>query len=139
MSFSALNPAPSRPAGLSLALMLVTAAAGLAVRFASLGLPHFLVRYGGSTLWALMIYWIVSALLPQSIPAAAVLAGSLATAVEFVKLLRSPALDAFRLTLPGVLLLGRFFSVWDIVAYCLAICAGAFADRSLRAAARSRV
>ncbi len=98
---------------------------GLAVRFSPLGLPPFVVKYG-STLWALMVYWIVSALLPLwRLYAVALLAGVIATAVEFVELYHSPALDAFRFTLPGILLLGRFFSVWDIVAYWLAISVGA--------------
>jgi hypothetical protein len=113
--------------------MLATVAAGLAVRFARVGLPPFVVKYGGSTLWALMVYWIVSTLLPSwRLPAVALLTGVLATAVEFVKLYHSPGLDAFRLTLPGVLLLGRVFSGWDIAAYWLAIVAGAFADQRIR-------
>jgi len=124
---------PSRPFLLSLALMLATTAAGLAVRFAPLGLPLFVVKYGGSMLWALMVYWIVSALLPSwRFLAVALVAGTLATAVEFFKLYHSPTLDAFRLTLPGVLLLGRFFSVWDIGAYWLAIVIGAFVDQRIR-------
>lgn len=124
---------PPRLVVLSLALMLGTVVAGLVVRFAPLGLPPFVVKYGGSTLWALMVYWIVSALLPSwRLFAIALLAGVIATAVEFVKLYHSPALDAFRLTLPGILLLGRFFSVWDIVAYWIAIAVGAFLDRGIR-------
>jgi len=118
---------------LSLTLLIVTTAAGLVVRFAPMGLPSVVVKYGGSALWALMIYWIVSTLLPSwRLPAVALVTGVLATAVEFFKLYHSPALDAFRLTLPGILLLGRFFSVWDIVAYWFAIIVGAFIDKSIR-------
>ena len=51
---------------------------------------------------------------------------------EFFKLFHAPALDAFRLTLPGILLLGRIFSVWDIVAYWLAICIAALGDLAMR-------
>lgn len=124
---------PPRSIVLSLALMLVTVVCGLVVRFAPLGLPPFVVKYGGSTLWALMVYWIVSALLPSwRLFVIALLAGVIATAVEFVKLYHSPGLDTFRLTLPGILLLGRFFSVWDIVAYWFAISVGAFVDSSIR-------
>lgn len=114
-------------------MMSVSVAAGLAIRFAHLGLPPFVVKYGGSTLWALMIYWILSTLLPswRLIPIA-VLSGTLATAVEFAKLYHQPALDAFRLTLPGILLLGRIFSVWDIVAYWLAIAVVTAVDKRLR-------
>jgi Protein of unknown function (DUF2809) len=118
---------------ISLALMAATVAAGLTFRFAHLGLPQFAVKYGGSTMWALMIYWIVSTVLPWwRISAVVLLAGLLATGVEFAKLYHSPVLDAFRVTLPGTLLLGRFFSVWDIVAYWIAISAGAIMDRRLR-------
>ena len=67
---------------------------------------------------------------------AALIAGAIATAVEFFKMYHSPAMDAFRLTLPGVLLLGRFFSVWDIVAYWIAISAGAFLDKRMSSTAR---
>ena len=123
----------ARPVGLSLALVLATVMGGLAVRFAPLGLPSVLVKYGGSSLWALMVYWLVSTLLPSwRLPAVAVLTGVLATLVELVKLYHSPGLDAFRLTLPGVLLLGRFFSVWDIAVYWIAIVFGSLVDRAIR-------
>jgi hypothetical protein len=96
-------------------------------------MPPFVVKYGGSALWALMMYWVVSTLLRGlRIPLAAVVSATIAAAVEFLKLYHSPALDAFRLTRPGTLLLGRFFSVWDIAAYWLAICVGALIDRRLR-------
>jgi len=52
--------------------------------------------------------------------------------VEFLKLYHAPWLDAFRLTLPGILVLGRHFSLWDILAYWIAICLGAYLDRMLR-------
>jgi hypothetical protein len=76
---------------------------------------------------------IVSTIRPtRRIAAIAFFAASIATTVEFAKLSHFPALDAFRSTLPGILLLGRFFSVWDIVAYWLAILLGAMIDRRLR-------
>jgi hypothetical protein len=119
----------ARSIPLSLVLMAITVALGLAIRFAPLGLPPLLVKYGGSMLWALMIYWVISSLIPRwrSVPAA-LLAGTIATAVEFLKLYHAPWLDAFRLTLPGILLLGRIFSVWDLLSYWIAVSAGAFLD-----------
>ena len=127
-----------RPILLSLAIMVVTVAAGLMIRFAPLGLPSFIVKYGGSTMWALMAYWIVSTLLPsRRLLTVVLLTGTLTTAVEFVKLYHSPLLDAFRLTFPGIVLLGRFFSAWDIVAYWLAISVGALVDRGLRPVERA--
>lgn len=122
----------ARPIGISLAVMLITIAAGLAVRFAPLGLPPFIVKYGGSTLWAVMIYWLLSTLLPfRRIIPITLGAGALATGVEFLKLYRSPPLDAFRHTLPGIILLGRYFSVWDILAYWLAIFVAALLDAQI--------
>jgi len=124
---------PVRSLPLSLAIMLLTVAAGLTVRFAPLGLPAFVVKYGGSTLWAVMIYWVVSTILASwRIPPVALLTGVIATAVELLKLCHTPSLDAFRLTLPGIILLGRIFSVWDILAYWLAISAAALADSRIR-------
>ena len=122
----------ARPVVVSLALMIGTVAAGLAIRFARLGLPPFVVKFGGSTLWALTIYWVVSALLPRwRVPRAALLAGGVAAAVEFLKLWPWSPLEAFRGTLPGILLLGRIFSFWDIAAYWLAIGAGACVDAAI--------
>jgi hypothetical protein len=65
----------------------------------------------------------------------AILGSIFATAIELIKLLHSPALDALRLTLPGMLLLGRFFSAWDVIAYWLAIFIGYLIDRRIRSAA----
>jgi hypothetical protein len=61
---------------------------------------------------------VVSSLLPSlHFTVAAVIAGILATAVEFVKLYRTPAINAFRLTFPGIVMPGRLFSFLDIAAY----------------------
>jgi hypothetical protein len=118
-----------RPLSRSFALVLVTVAAGLVVRLVPLGLPGFFVKYAGSMLWALMMYWIVSTLLGSTrLLTVAFISGAIGTAVEFLKLYHSPGLDAFRLTLPGILLLGRYFSVRDILAYWIAIFAGAALD-----------
>jgi hypothetical protein len=112
-----------------LVLALMTVPVGLVVRFVPLGLPWFVVKYGGSTLWAVMIYWVLALLWPKSRPISLLLAaGTIATLVELLRLYHSPGLDAFRLSLPGILLLGRFFSVWDIVAYWMAIVVAALVD-----------
>jgi len=117
----------------SLALFLVTVMAGLAVRMAPLGLPAVVVKYGGSMMWAVMIYWIVSTALARwRLPVVVTIAGAIATAVEFFKLYHSPGMDAFRLTLPGIILLGRIFSVRDIVAYWVAISVAACVDAGIR-------
>jgi hypothetical protein len=117
----------------SLALFLVTVMAGLTVRMAPLGLPAVVVKYGGSMLWAVMIYWVVSAALARwRLPVVAMISGVIATAVEFFKLYHSPGMDAFRLTLPGMILLGRYFSMRDIAAYWVAIGLAAWVDEGIR-------
>src|SRR5258708_30526872 len=107
--------------------------AGLAIRFAHLGLPASIVKYGGSALWAMMIYWIASSILSSSrVEFVALLSGGIATSVEFFKLYHAPVLDAFRHTIAGVLILGRVFSFKDIAVYWIAIAIAAGLDRSLR-------
>ncbi|MBE7211048.1 MAG: DUF2809 domain-containing protein [Gluconacetobacter diazotrophicus] len=122
---------PSRPAVISAALLAATVLLGLAARFAPLGLPPVLVKYGGSFFWAMAIYVAVSAL-PMAPGSAATASAGLAIAIECFKLVRSPGLDRFRQTLPGILLLGRHFAVLDIVVYLLAIAAGWALDLRLR-------
>lgn len=122
-----MNAGYRRPVYLCLAL--ATVAAGLTVRFAPLGLPWFVMKYGGSTLWAVMIYWVLVLAWPRRSPAAlALVAGAIATLVEFSRLYHLAWLDAFRASLAGAVLLGRYFSVRNIVAYWVAIAAGALLD-----------
>lgn len=120
----------SRPA--YVALIILTIVAGLVLRRVPLGLPVLLVKYGGSMLWAAMVYWIFAAIRPTaSTESVAVNAALFAAAVEFFKLYHAPSLDAFRRTLAGALLLGRYFSWWDILAYLAAIALAAAIDRRL--------
>ena len=87
-----------------------------------LGLPPFAFKYGGSALWAIAVYWVVAMARPGWRPAAlAVAAAIVALGVELGKLIYWAPLDRFRETLPGKLLLGRYFTVGAIVAYWLAI------------------
>jgi hypothetical protein len=111
-------------------LLLTTIPIGLAVRFAPLHLPWFLYKYLGSTLWAAALYWFLAALLPKLRPIAlATLAVTIATVVELSRLVPIAPIDAFRLTLPGQILLGRYFSLKNIAAYILAITLTAALDR----------
>jgi hypothetical protein len=117
--------------GWYLALAVVTIPLGMACRMAPLGLPAGVVKYGGSALWAVMVYWLVCVAVPRmSVGRKASIAGVISVGVEFFKLVHAPALDAFRLTLAGKLVLGRFFGWWDIVAYVVAIGVVAWVDRS---------
>lgn len=122
-----------RPFAVSALLITATVTAGLTIRLVPMGLPDTLVKYGGSLLWAIMIYWIVSATRPRwMLTRAAFVSSVIALCVELFKLYHTPFLDAFRLTLLGKLLLGRVFSLWALLAYIVAIILGAFIDLAIR-------
>lgn len=112
----------------------ITIGAGLVLRRVHLGLPVAAVKYGGSALWAMMVYWIVAALRPAWQPAERGVVAALAAAlVEFFKLYHAPSLDGFRSTLAGTLLLGRHFSLSHLAVYCLTITLAAAIDgRAIR-------
>ena len=110
-------------------LAILTLVLGLLWRFVWVGLPPALYKYGGSMLWAAMIYWLAALIAPRARPRKlAVICGAIATAVEFFKLVHTPALDAFRLTFAGKVLIGRVFYWTGILAYWVAIAAAALCD-----------
>jgi hypothetical protein len=93
---------------------------GLALRHFGLGLgiPASIVKYGGSILWGAMVFFLVAIALPRfSRWPIAGISAVIAVSVELLRLVHTPWLDDFRLTLAGALFLGRIFSVWDILAY----------------------
>lgn len=115
-------------AGLCLAVIVC----GLALRLYGfgLGLPGFVVKYGGSVLWGAMVFLLV-AIAASRLPRqhAALIAFAIAVCVELFRLFHAPWLDVFRLTTAGALLLGRIFSGWDILVYGAGILLGVLLDR----------
>jgi hypothetical protein len=106
----------------ALGYLLFATIAGLVWRLAPLHLPFFFYKYGGSMLWAIALYWLIAALLPKARPTTlAIIVAFAAAAIEFSRLYHTPQFDAFRETMTGKLLLGRFFSPKNIAAYWLAI------------------
>jgi Protein of unknown function (DUF2809) len=119
---------------ITLILLLITIPIGLSVRYLPLHLPWFLYKYLGSTLWAVALYWFLATLLPKLRPiAVATLALTIATLLEFSRLIPIAPIDAFRQTLPGQILLGRYFSLKNIAAYIVAIALTASLDRAFLA------
>ena len=115
-------------AGLCLSII----ACGLALRGVGLGLglPSSIVKYGGSILWGTMVFLLVGMVASNlSRRSIVLIAALIAVGVELFRLVHYPWLDAFRLTLPGALLLGRIFSVWNMVAYGAGIGLGLLLDR----------
>lgn len=128
-----------RSRGMMIALCLATIAAGLLLRRfgMGLGLPFGVVKYGGSLLWGTMVYLLLT-IIARRQPASrlAILAALIALCVELSRLYHTPWLDAFRLTTPGALLLGRVFSPWNLAAYGAGIALGWATDRLI---ARARL
>jgi Protein of unknown function (DUF2809) len=105
---------------------------GLALRGVGLGLglPALIVKYGGSTLWGTMVFFLVAMAASQRPRRSiALMAAAIAVCVELFRLVHAPWLDAFRQTLPGALLLGRIFSLWDMLAYSGGIVLAMWLDR----------
>jgi len=125
-----------RRLGIALAII----ACGVALRLGGyeIGLPFYLVKYGGSTLWGGMVFFLLASLLPrQPLGRLALLSIIAAALIELSRLYHTPWLDEFRLTLAGALLLGRIFSWWNIVAYALGIVIAALLEnRHLARASR---
>lgn len=126
------HPIPRRRLALA-AATLFAIAAGTALRLTRIGLPAAFVKYGGGVIWGAMVYAIVAFLMAGA-RTRTVVAVALAVAIasELFRLHHTPGLDAFRLTLAGQLLLGRIFSVWNILAYAGGILLAAWLDRRLR-------
>ena len=105
---------------------------GLALRRLGLGLgiPASIVKYGGSILWGATVFFLVAVARPRfSRLRIAGISAVIAVGVELFRLVHTPWLDEFRLTLAGALLLGRIFSVWDILSYGAGILLAVGLDR----------
>ena len=90
-------------------------------------------------LWAAAVYWTIAALLARVRPLhLALLAAIVATGVEFFKRVQTPGLNAFRDSLAGKVLLGRYFSYTDIAMYLVAIGCAAWMDQNLVGRAASK-
>ena len=84
-----------------------------------LGLPAMIVKYGGSILWGAMVFFLIAIAAPRDSRKriVALISIVIAIGVELLRLVHTPLLDEFRLTPAGALLLGRIFSLRDILAY----------------------
>jgi hypothetical protein len=113
-------------------LCLSIIACGLALRGFGfgLGLPALVVKYGGSMLWATMVFFLVGMAAPAwSRWNVALMSAAIAIGVELFRLVHAPWLDGFRLTMAGALLLGRIFSLWNLLAYGAGIGLAMWLDR----------
>jgi len=115
-----------------LSAFVTTIALGLYTRSPRAPLPELIATYGGDTLWAAMVYWLLSwwrPRLPMPVRAAAALC--MATVVEFSQLYQAPWIVALRDNPVGALVLGQGFLWSDLVCYAVGVAGAALIDALL--------
>lgn len=114
---------------LYLAVAVGCIALGLVVRTPTFGLPREVAKYGGSIVWAMMVYFGLRAIvLRWTIGVAALVAAVLVALGEATQLVSVPWFDALRATTLGHLIFGRTFAIEDIMAYWIGILTAAGAE-----------
>ena len=117
-----------------LAAAVATMFAGLGSRKLQVYLPSFLAEYAGDTLWALMLFLLVSTLLAnRPIPTRAAISLALAFLVEISQLYHAPWIDSIRQTTLGGLVLGFGFLWTDLVCYSVGIALGLVFESAIAA------
>ena len=119
----------SRPLyALAAALVIGT---GLLWRSGLLPLPNFIAKYGGDSLWALVVFLGFGFVYPRiSTTRLGVIAVCFAWAIEFLQLYHADWIDGLRATLLGRLILGTTFNSPDLLAYVVGIAVGVLAERA---------
>lgn len=108
---------------------------GLATRRFPELFPTVVATYGGDTLWAMMVVWMVAIARPTATTVA--IAGSafaVAVTIECSQLYRAPWIDALRATTLGALVLGQGFLWSDLLCYACGVALAALVDRSITTA-----
>ena len=106
---------------------------GLASRRYQAVLPVFVGEYSGDTLWALMMFLLVSTLFAgRTVMSRAGISLVLACLVEISQLYHAPWIDSIRNTTLGGLVLGFGFLWTDLACYTVGIIIGALAECGLR-------
>jgi len=106
---------------------------GLLWRSPFLGFSHFITKYGGSALWALLVFLCCGLVKARASTWRLVFAATVISfCVEFSQLYHAPWIDQIRAHRLGGLILGSTFSSYDLIAYLVGIGAGAILEVILR-------
>ena len=128
MSATTIPIQRSRPLS-ALAVVLVIGI-GLLWRSGFLPLPSFIAKYGGDSLWALVVFLCFGFVYPRnSTMRIGFIAVCFAWSVEFLQLYHSHWIDGIRSTRLGRVVLGTTFNSPDLLAYLIGIALGALAER----------
>ena len=104
-------------------------ALGLLWRSSLLPLTHFLSKYGGDALWALVVFLTFGFLFTRaSTLRIALLSLAFAGSIELLQLYHAPWIDSLRAIPIGHLILGSTFNAPDLLAYAFGIALGAIAE-----------
>jgi hypothetical protein len=102
---------------------------GLLWRSGLFPLPDFIAKYGGDSLWALVVFLCFGiAFHRSSTVRIALVAVCFAWSIEFLQLYHVPWIDGIRSTRLGHLVLGTMFNGPDLLAYVVGIALGALAE-----------
>ena len=127
MSASTISIQRSRAVYAALAVIVI--GCGLLWRSGFLPLSSFLSKYGGDSLWALVVFLCFGfAFRRSSTGLIALVAVCFAWSIEFLQLYHAPWIEAIRPTLFGRLVLGASFNSPDLLAYVLGIAIGALSE-----------
>ena len=111
---------------------LLTIAVGLVVHHGGV-LSGVARDIAGDALWAMMVTWWVSALVPgRPLLTRAAIALGIAWAVELTQLYHAPWIDALRSSRLVHLVLGSDFDARDLVSYAAGVALGALMDFAVR-------
>lgn len=106
---------------------------GLASRRYRDHLPGFIAEYAGDTLWALMVFLLISTVFSGGpIGKRSIIALILSFLVETSQLYHAPWIDAIRQTTLGGLVLGHGFLWTDLICYSVGIASGSIAEWRLK-------
>lgn len=120
-----INKSITRNRVVYLLLTLVVIILGLASRKFANFLPSFVNLYVGDSLWALMIFCFVGAILPKAkVRQNALISLFFCYFIEITQLYHSPWIDELRRNRLAALILGRGFLWSDLVCYTLGIAFG---------------
>ena len=126
---------PRRNLPLSIVMIVVTIALGLASRRSGARLPRFVADYSGDILWAFLAFLLFGLIFSgTSTRALALMALSFSILIEVSQLYHAPWIDSLRSTRIGGLVLGYGFLWSDIACYAMGIGLGVLFDRTRAAA-----
>ncbi len=127
MDTTAISIQRSRP--IYAAAVVLVIGSGLLWRSGLLALPTFIGKYGGDSLWALVVFLCFGFASPRTPTVRiAFIAVCFAWSVEFLQLYHSPWIDGIRSTRLGRVVLGTTFNSPDLLAYLVGIALGALAE-----------